>query len=250
MGSHRHSVRRALGTFCAAALLLASTLLFAPFATASHADRALRFARLDAHVDRLSANDPRFKAAPSGFRLRGGVAVISSDQPLYRIRRFKGVTASGHLSDGRAIVLWPGVRSATEVRVADTAEAAGQETHSGPPPPPPAWVPTFPGYDFVVADRDVGNAYLGLWNRSDGKPELLIVSFDGSAHAGNRRAPVKIGRLPFRGRTISLDVPLHGISWEVTITTEASPGRPVHFLHYQWFPRETAGKPLRSRSAT
>src|ERR1044072_377597 len=121
----------------------------------SWTEETLRYLRVGFSAQPIDDKDPQFRIAEEGFPFSGGTAILFMNPAAYSIVWFNGALSSGLLSDGRAIVLWPGMLerpSIHGVRIAETAELAGQESErpSGPHPAP-SW-PTISGYHYVASD--------------------------------------------------------------------------------------------------
>jgi hypothetical protein len=94
---------------------------------------------------------------------------------------FDGSTSSGRLTNGEVIVLWPSMfvePLANEVRIARTAELAGAVISWVGPYLPATAHPAIPGYRYATSVSLVGTGeFLGLWQRTGGPAETLVVSF-------------------------------------------------------------------------
>jgi hypothetical protein len=205
---------------------------------AATSQSSCQFERIEATTVYFQPDDARFRVAEAGFRFRGGTSITSADPAIYRIRAFNGVFSSGELDDGRAIVLWPSFAQPDEVRVAETAEWAGQENGIWPEQPRPDSLPRITGYSFVAAANLSGTdgEYLGLWRRNRGSPRTLVVSFRSRSRAA-AAAPRIVGWLPLHLATIYMGMPSpHGGSWSIHMTSRSAVGEPLLILNYEWMP--------------
>lgn len=238
-------LRTRFGAAAIAAALLglcpvrAATLIASPLVAQTTQEGArLEYQNVPFAAENISADDSHFRLAGAGFPLRGGVRLISRDPTIYSISWINGLS-SGMLRDGRGIVVWPGTsghQPVTEVRIARTAELAGGATgRIGGTQQAPSH-PDLAGYQYVTSERLFGAGdYLGLWRRAHGPEETLIVNFlpaSGSDHGTHR----VIGRLPLRLKSLYVYMALHGVSWDLVLTSEARVGRPIYILHYSWLP--------------
>lgn len=207
-------------------------------AAAALAQSPARFERVQARTLYLHPDDLRFRVAEAGFRFRGGTSITSSNAVIYRIRAFNGVFSSGELEDGRAIVLWPSFAQPNEVRIAATAELAGQDSGMWPGRTGPASHPSIAGYTYVAATPLSGTdgEFLGLWRHDRGRPQSLVVSFQSGSRVAPH-APRIIGRLPQTMATIYMGMPsFDGGSWSIHMTSQARVGEPIYILNYEWMP--------------
>jgi hypothetical protein len=207
----------------------------------------LRYRSISFDGQFLRRDDARFRIASRGFEFRSGVMLRSRDPALHMVRWFDGTTSSGRLANGQVIVLWPSMFTqplVREVRVAQTSELAGADiSRVGPYLPAPSH-PAIPGYRYVTSVSVVGtDDFLGLWQRTDGPAETLVVSFNPSGPLPYLR----VGAVPLRLNSLIIAQPRHNVSWEVTLTSDASRRQPLYILHYQWMP--AFYRPLDSRGA-
>jgi hypothetical protein len=193
----------------------------------------LQFERVAATGESLRRADPRFRVAHPRFRFNGGVAMRSANPMLRRLRWFDGSTSSGPLANGQVLVLWPSLFAQTlpEVRIAEKAELAGQETNWAGPGRPAAAHPRIPGYRYITS-VSVGGEYIGLW-RSRTAEDTLLVAFTASRTAPYRR----IGHLPLTLDSLVVSGTLHGIMWSITLTGVSRRDGSLYILGYEWMPR-------------
>jgi hypothetical protein len=186
----------------------------------------------------IDGEDRHFQVAAEGFRFRSGVRLTSRDPALYSLVWFDGGDSSGLLRNGQWLIMWPSLFSRpllSELRVARTAELAGQGRGSMGGSSASSQ-PDIPGYLYIASVNLSGSRdYLGIWRRIGRADESLIVSFRPATETYSGRY-CRVGRLPVRLRSLSITMPLHNVSWDVTFAGEASVGRPIYFLHYEWMP--------------
>jgi hypothetical protein len=186
----------------------------------------------------IDGGDPLFRLAAAGLTFRSGVRLMSRDPALYSIAWFDGSSSSGLLRNGQWIVMWPSLFTkpmVREIRVARTAELAGQDRGGIGGRPAPTH-PSISGYRYVSSVSLSGSRdFLGIWRREGGAAESLIVSFR-LASENYRGRYCRVGRVPLRLNSLIITMPLHNVSWDVTLTSEAPVGRPIYVLHYEWMP--------------
>lgn len=227
-------VRDELRLFAAAACLIA----LPSNAQDTNAGVRLEYRTVPVSATRVDRDDPRFRLAAAGFPFRGGLRLTSRDRTIYSIAWMGGYN-TGMLRDGRAIVFWPGPRDdqpVAEARIARTAELAGSERgHIGGTAQASSH-PELPGYRYVMSERVVGTRdYLGLWRRTRGSDETLVVNFL-PASDRDQAAHRIVGRLPLRLTSLYIYQSFHDVSWELTLASEATVGRPIYILNYSWQP--------------
>jgi hypothetical protein len=215
-----------------------------PVGTSSPAIAQTEYQNITFNATLVRGGDQRFQLAAPEWRFWGGVALTSRDPTLYSLIWFDGGATSGRVSDGRAIVILPyafGSAPVTEVRVARTAELAGGLTGR---PGLSIQAPSHPdirGYRYVMSENFSGaREYLGLWQRMRGRDETLIVCFRPISDDRYRREPALpamhriVGRLPLRLNSLFIYSALHGVSWQLNLTSEARIGQPIYILYYEW----------------
>lgn len=230
-------VRTLLRAFVALIAILLCPLVYAQGPAGKALTSVSRnYREVDFRGQFLHRTDSRFIIAANGLIFRSGVMLESRDPAIHNLRWFDGTLSSGLLRDGRALVLWPSLFTeplVAEVRVAPTAELAGQEMSRFGPGRPADTHPTIRGYRYVASANLVGTGdYLGIWQRTGGSAETLVVSFRPSDPAPYRR----VGTVPLRLNSLFISSPRHNISWDVTFTSDAPAGRPLYILHYVWMP--------------
>jgi hypothetical protein len=118
------------------------------------------------------------------------------------------------------------------VRVARTAELAGQYLTTIGTGEPAGTHPSIRGYRYVTSTLVGPGYYLGLWQKRVSPVETLIVSF----HTSGAFPYVRMGTVPLRLNSLFISSPRHNVSWDVTFTSDASGARPLYILHYVWMP--------------
>jgi len=222
----------------AAVSLGASASLFAQVPPGSRAIPRLDFSRIVAEGGALDRNDRRLRAIDRCFEFQTGVRLRSNDRRLQSLRWFDGSSSSGLLRNGQALVLWPSLfaRPLPEVRIAETADRAGQEMSWVGPGTAPAVHPEVPGYRYVNSAQLLQGENIGLW-RSRTTGGSLIAAFGPRSTSAFHLAEIA---LPLDSLFISS--PLHG-SWGVTLTGTSARNGVVHILHYRWRPLQFRQKP-------
>lgn len=214
---------------------------------AARAHTTVSYRRVTADIRFIPGDDSRFEVAGDGFCLRSGLRIVSRDPSVHSIAWFDGGLSSGLLRNGQAIVLFPSIFAhdpVAELRVAATAEQAGQEIRRPGGSRPAPSHPEIPGHRFIASDFLFDDHYLGLWRRLRGADETLIVMFSTGEHGSAIRQGM-VGRLPLRIGSLITNGAIHGGAWDVTLVTKAPIGRPVYLLHYLWAPLEFEPLPVR-----
>lgn len=198
----------------------------------------LEYRNVPVTAHQIDRDDRRFRLATEGFPLRGGTRLVSRDRELYSIAWINSLS-SGMLRDGRAFAIPPlAFRQVgpSQMRVARTIELAGGHIDRLGDVDQPSSHPEIRGYRYATSDNITGTRnYLGLWQRTGGREETLIVSFrpTSSSEPGTHRI---VGQLPLRLNSLYVYLALHGVSWNLTLTSQAQVGRPIYILHYSWMP--------------
>ena len=234
----RTIARFAISIF-AAALLVAPVTSFAQVPPKSPPVSRLDFSRIVVEGGALDRTDRRLRAIDRCFEFQAGLRLRSNDRRLQSLRWFDGSSSSGLLRNGQALVLWPSLfsRPLPEVRIAETAERAGQEMSWVGPGSPPAAHPEIPGYLYVTSAQLLQGENIGLW-RSRATGGRLIAAFGASRSAPARR----VGEMTLRLDSLFISSPLHG-SWGITLTGASPHYGTLHILHYRWRPLRFRQRP-------
>jgi hypothetical protein len=122
--------------------------------------------------------------------LRKVFALQVSRPELFRFQHYEAGNMSGTLSDGCPFEFWwagnPGGSRSWEVRILSTVAPLDPRYAflRVAPDPPPSWTPAFEGYRHVMSSPIYSDpTYIGLWNRTDGRPGSLVATFNVSSSA-------------------------------------------------------------------
>jgi hypothetical protein len=204
-------------------------------AYARYVGTTLSYRRIAFSGQAIRCDHPRFQIAAPRFDLIGGLRIVTRDPAAYSIIWFDGTLSSGRLANGSDIVVYPSLFHSDpvgELRVAASAQQAGQEIRQPGGPAAGATHPGIGGYRYVASSQLMGDLYLGLWRRARGRPETLLVRFTPQG-----ASPEIVGRLPLRLKAVYV-VPAdyHGYVYGITLISEAAIGAPLYILYYRWMP--------------
>lgn len=151
-------------------------------ASAPHASCAAAVIPLE-NAYEIPTGDMSF-AGPRNVRLRRFHAVRTPRPELLPFQRFETGAMSGTLSNGCPFQIWwsgnPNAREVGEIRILSTVPPLDPQYSylRMAPDPPPSWTPAFEGYRHVMSSAMGARAYVGLWNRTDGRPGSLVATYD------------------------------------------------------------------------
>jgi hypothetical protein len=155
---------------------------------------------------------------------------------LFPFLRYQPNTMRGTLSNGCSFVFWwegnPAWSSEGEIRIAppDAPLGAGNPHLSSMAGPAPAWIPNFVGYRYIVSGTvSSGRSYIGLWNRTDGRPGSLV-----AAYGAQGEPVIRLGTADWTYEAVYVAPDFHMLVFTLVNAPQGS--EPLYISTFTWSP--------------